>query len=62
MSLEKFEASFAGAKLIAAGRIGQLPTLDGTRITFALAGNDLSRLLPPEMSGDSLAHDYSVEG
>jgi hypothetical protein len=62
MSLEGFAATFEGARLNASGRIGQLPTLDGTSITFALSGADLSRLLPPEVSGESLAHDYSVEG
>lgn len=62
MSLIGFVANFEGATLHASGRIGQIPTMDGTEIEFALSGSDLSQLLPPGTSADSLAHDFAVEG
>jgi len=62
MSLEGFAATFEGAKLNADGHIGQPPALDGTNIRFALSGDDLSRLLPPGISGDAQNHDFAAEG
>ena len=62
MSLSDFVAKFEGATLRANGDIGPIPTFDGTSIRFSLNGGDLSRVLPPGVSGGSLAHDFSVEG
>jgi len=62
MSLQKFVAKFEGATLEASGRIGTIPTLEGTSIRFSMDGSDLSRLLPPGVSGESLVHDFSAEG
>ena len=52
ISAEQFAVSFGGARLQVSGDIGQLPSLAGTRLRFELAGEDLSRLLPPAVSGE----------
>jgi len=62
MSAEQIAASFAGAKLTISGEFGQIPSLDGTKLKFELDGDDLSRLLPPNVSGASLAHVFSASG
>jgi hypothetical protein len=62
MSLQQLVVTFEGTELNASGRIGKLPALDGTKIKFSFSGEDLSRLLPPGESGDSLAHEFAVEG
>ena len=62
MLVEKFVASFNGAKLQVSGDIGPLPSLAGTRLTVELDGEDLSRLLPPDLSAESLAHAFAASG
>jgi len=62
MSVEQITASFGGADLQISGDIGQLPSLAGTKLKFELAGEDLSRLLPPNLSRESLAHAYTASG
>jgi hypothetical protein len=62
MSLAGFDANFEGATLRASGRIGQVPTMDGTRISFEFSGDDLSRILPPDIDAEALHHDFAVEG
>jgi len=62
MTADKFVASFNGARLQVDGDIGQLPSLAGTRLRFQLDGEDLSRLVPPGVSGESLAHVFAASG
>ncbi len=62
ISVEQFTASFGGANLQITGDIGQPPSLSGTRLRFELDGNDLSRLLPPSVSGESLVHAFAASG
>ena len=62
MTVENLEASFNGAKMQANGDIGQRPSLAGTRLTFEVDGDDLSRLLPPGLSAESLAHAFATSG
>ena len=62
ISAPRFDASFGGAKLRVSGDIGQLPSLAGTKLSFELDGEDLSRLLPPGVSGESLAHAFAASG
>jgi hypothetical protein len=62
ISAQQFEASFGGAKMQISGDIGQLPSLAGTRLKFELAGEDFSRLLPPNVAGESLVHAFAASG
>ncbi len=62
MTADKFVVSFNGARLQVDGDIGQLPSLAGTRLRFELDGEDLSRLVPPGVSGESLAHAFAASG
>lgn len=62
ISVEPFAATLGGATLQINGDIGQPPALNGTRFRFELVGDDLSRLLPPDASGGSLAHAFAASG
>lgn len=62
MTVEPFALTFGGATLQINGDIGQPPTLNGTKLRFELEGDDLSRVLPPDMSGESLAHAFAASG
>jgi len=62
MTAEKIVASFNGAKLQASGDIGPLPSLAGTKLRFELDGEDFSRLLPSNVSGESMAHAFAATG
>ena len=62
ISMEHLEASLGGAKLQISGDIGQLPSLAGTRLEFELEGEDLSRLVPPIIEGESLHHAFAASG
>jgi len=62
MSIDGFEAMFEGARLKANGHIGKPPALEGTNIQFSVIGDDLSRIVPPSVSGASLTTEYAVVG
>ena len=62
MSVDPFAVSMGGATLQIIGDIGQPPAINGTKVGFELDGDDLSRLLPPDMSGESLAHAFAASG
>ena len=62
MKVEKFAATFGGAEMKIDGDIGPLPSLAGTRLTFEVDGDDLSRLLPPGVSRESLARAFAASG
>jgi len=62
LSAQGIQATLSGATLQLSGGIGQLPSLAGTRLKFDLEGDDLSRLLPPNVSGESLVHPFAVSG
>jgi len=62
MSAERIVASIGGADLTISGDIGALPSLVGTKIRFEMEGPDLSRVLPSNVSKDSLAHAFSASG
>ncbi|RLA28118.1 MAG: hypothetical protein DRQ63_04280 [Gammaproteobacteria bacterium] len=62
MSVEQFDATFGGATLQISGDIGQLPSLTGTKLRFDLDGDNLSRLLPANISRESLAQAFSASG
>ncbi|RLA31978.1 MAG: hypothetical protein DRR11_09420, partial [Gammaproteobacteria bacterium] len=53
---------FGGATLQISGDIGQLPSLTGTKLRFDLDGDNLSRLLPADISRESLAQAFSASG
>ena len=62
ISAQRIAATFAGATLQLSGDIGRLPSLAGTSLKFELDGEDLSGLLPPSISGESLHHPFAVSG
>ena len=62
ISIEQFAVLFGGANLQITGDIGQPPSLSGTNLRFELDGNDLSRLLPPSVSGESWVHAFAASG
>lgn len=62
MSAQGIEATLAGATLQLSGDIGKLPSFAGTRLKFALDGEDFSRLLPAEESWESLDQSFAISG
>jgi len=47
LSIQEIATTFAGATAKVEGKIGALPSLDGTDVRLEISGSDLSRLLPP---------------
>ena len=45
--LQDFAVSFSGAEAQLSGRLGGLPTLEGTNLELTVSGDEFSRLLPP---------------
>jgi hypothetical protein len=62
LSVERFDASLNGANLLISGDIGEPLAFEGTRIRFEVSGDDLSRLLPPQYSRESLIHEFAASG
>jgi hypothetical protein len=62
LSVERFDASLNGANLLISGDIGEPLDFEGTRIRFEVSGDDLSRLLPPQFSRESLIHEFAATG
>jgi len=59
-AVQDLTASLAGANVNVGGRIGTLPTLDGTRLTVEVNGTDFSRLLPQEQKFSALNKPYGL--
>jgi hypothetical protein len=62
LSLERFDATFSGVKLLLSGDIGKPLAFEDTRIRFEVSGDNLSRMLPPQYSRESLIHEFAASG
>lgn len=58
--LRGINASLAGARATVSGRLGAMPTLDGTDITVELKGDDLASLLPEDDNFAKLNKPFRV--
>ena len=59
-AVQKLQATLAGAKLNAVGRLGMFPELEGTKLTVQMNGTDLSRLLPDEQKFSALNKPFGL--
>ena len=60
LALQGITVSYAGAETHLSGRLGDLPTLEGTNLELSMSGDEFSRLLPPGDAFKALGKPYSV--
>ncbi|HSD68911.1 MAG TPA: AsmA family protein, partial [Woeseiaceae bacterium] len=60
IALQNFTANLAGTDLKASGKVGALPSFDGTDIDISLAGDNLATILPPGGEFEASADAFSV--
>ena len=59
-ALQNISATLAGAELKASGKLGALPSLNGTDLDIRLAGDNLSSLLPPGVNFQAKTEPFSI--
>ena len=59
-SLQDIAVSFSGAEAQLSGRLGGLPTLEGTNLELTVSGDDFSRLLPSRDAFGALDKPFTL--
>jgi len=59
-SVQDLAISFSGAEARLSGRLGGLPTLEGTDLELTVSGDELSRLLPPSDAFGALDKPFAL--
>ncbi len=59
-TVEKLNASLAGARITVAGRLGTFPEMEGTKLTLEANGAELSRLLPDVQKFSALNKPFGL--
>jgi len=59
--LSDISTTFAGAKMILGGKLGGMPSMNGTDLDVQISGDDLSRLLPAGDSFESLIKSFALD-